>query len=62
MTGLSEIQVAVKQLSAQEKHEFSKWFLRELAGDTLTEEVVDAIALERFQALDREEEARAGRG
>jgi hypothetical protein len=55
MTTLEEIQSAVMALSAAQQYEFSIWLLHEMENVPLTEELTDAIALDRFQALDAEE-------
>jgi hypothetical protein len=59
MSTIAEIQSAVEQLSPAEKYELSKWLLQQVEPEPLTEEVTDAIALERFLELDNEERAHA---
>lgn len=59
MMTLEQIQTAVKELSPTEQYEFSKWLLRQIESDPITEEITDSLALERFQALDAEESSNA---
>jgi len=55
MITVAEIQAAIQRLSPAEKYELCQWYLKQIEREPLTEEVTDAIALERFQALDEEE-------
>lgn len=59
---LEQIQAAVKELTPIQQYEFSKWLLHEIPPEPLTEEMTDAIALERFRALDAEERHHAKGG
>jgi len=55
MSSIAEIQAAVRQLSSAEQHEFSNCVLQELVPEPWTDATTDAVALERFQALDAAE-------
>jgi CDP-paratose 2-epimerase len=59
MLELAEIQAAVEQLSEAKRYELTKWLIEQMPLPELNEDVTDAIALERFQALDAEEEGHA---
>ncbi|MBM3883585.1 MAG: hypothetical protein FJ387_28415 [Verrucomicrobia bacterium] len=55
MSTVAEIQAAVCKLTLPEQYEFSKWLLTQMEREPLTEEMTDAVAVERFRALDAEE-------